>query len=1008
MLKVFLVEDESVVREGLRDSIPWEQCGFQFAGEASDGEMALPLVRRIKPDVLITDIKMPFMDGLDFSRLVSRELPNTRIIILSGYDDFNYARQAIELHVDQYLLKPISKASMIEALEQTRRRIEEEREQQQYLQRFTREAREYERYSRRAFFEKLMNGALSVQEIYEQAEKLELELDAEAYNLVLFSLLPQQAATAYSEELALLQEELIEYFLRYPDYLLFRCSFLSYAVLIKGAADKLPQLTQRCADAIEQRCRARAGVDWYVAIGTPTERLSGLSQCYAQANHVLAYRHLMPRQHVLTAEMVRRGEDPSGSYDAVDAGMVDPMLLRGFLHKGLDSEVGDFVSEFFGNLGGALASMIFRHYLILSVRVNAIAAIRDMGCSREELIRRLPAAEIDMSAQELEHYCAEALHAAIAVRDESSQLQSSDLVDSALHYIDQYYADENISLNAVAKAINISTNYLSAVFSQRMGISFVEYLTQKRMARAKQLLRQSGRRTGEIAVEVGYKDPRYFSFVFKKDPGLHAPGVPHGGEGAMSAQRRQRDRHSISGRIRELIVSLAIPLCVLAAFILLLFLFTSLQYAQVSSNISTASQFSQNFKDEVDLKMYYFVTDYDDALPLEEVEAAEELAVKLLGSTRSRESHRAINSVLNLCANLKACIAEIQTTEGYDRRMHQLETNVYVLTELIQQYMYTYLYHEAGELAALRQRQTAWLNAELIVAALVMAVVVTLTLRKSFKITREITRPIDALYGRVGEIGRGELTAREPVQAEDSKLQALSDGLEEMVTRLNEQMELNRQEQIRLRSMELALVQAQINPHFLYNTLDAIMWLVETGKNDQAVEMVSSLSTYFRSFLSNGKDIITLREEALHVRSYLEIQQVRYRDILRYEIDMDPALADCLIPKMTLQPLVENAIYHGIKPRRGVGTVRIHGRMEDGRVLLEVSDSGVGLSAEALRELRASLERDEGTGFGLISSYKRLQLMYGGELDFRVDSEEGRGTAIRIRIPYRTETEESL
>lgn len=520
MLKVFLVEDESVVREGLRDSIPWEQCGFQFAGEASDGEMALPLVRRIKPDVLITDIKMPFMDGLDFSRLVSRELPNTRIIILSGYDDFNYARQAIELHVDQYLLKPISKASMIEALEQTRRRIEEEREQQDYLRRFTREAQEYERYSRRAFFEKLMSGALSVQEIYEQAEKLEIELDAEAYNIVIFSLLPRQAATAYSEELSMLQEELIEYFLRYPDFLLFRCNLLSYAVLVKGAADKLPLLTQRCVDAIEQRCGGgKDGVDWYVAIGTPTARLSGLPRCYAQANHVLAYRHLMPRQHVLTAEMVRHGEDVSGGYDAADAGMVDPMLLRGFLLKGLDSEVEDFVSEFFGNLGGALGSMIFRHYLIVSARVNAIAAIHDMDCSREELIGRLPAAEIDMSAQELQRYFAEVLHAAIAVRDENSQLQNSDLVDSALRYIDQYYSDENISLNAVAKAINISTNYLSAVFSQRMGISFVEYLTQKRMARAKQLLRQSGKRTGEIAVEVGYKDPRYFSFVFKKTQG---------------------------------------------------------------------------------------------------------------------------------------------------------------------------------------------------------------------------------------------------------------------------------------------------------------------------------------------------------------------------------------------------------------------------------------------------------------------------------------------------------
>lgn len=468
----------------------------------------------------------------------------------------------------------------------------------------------------------------------------------------------------------------------------------------------------------------------------------------------------------------------------------------------------------------------------------------------------------------------------------------------------------------------------------------------------------------------------------------------------------RRDQNSIRSRIQDLILYLAVPLCVLSVFILGLFLLYSVQYTQVSNNISTASQFNQNFKDDVDLKMYYFVTQSDDQLPWDEVNAATELATKLLDTTHNREGHRAINSVLNLCENLKRCISEIESTEGYDRRIHQLESNIYVITELIQEYMYTYLYHEAGELAALRHRQNVWLTAELLLAVAVMAVVITLSLKKSFKITRSITQPIDALYARVEELGRGDLAAREPVQAEDSKLQALSNGLEEMASRLNEQMELNRQEQIRLRSMELALVQAQINPHFLYNTLDAIMWLVETGKNEQAVEMVSSLSTYFRSFLSNGKDIITLREEALHVRSYLEIQQVRYRDILSYELHMDPQLDDCRIPKMTLQPLVENAIYHGIKPKRGMGLVSISSAREGNQVRLCVQDTGVGLSEEALSELRQSLDRDDGSGFGLLASYKRLRLMFGADLSFQIESEENRGTVITIRFPDNRNREE--
>ena len=146
LLKVFIAEDESIVREGLRDMIPWEKYGFEFVGDAPDGEMALHMLRRVKPDILITDIRMPFMDGLSLSRIVSRELPETKIIITSGYSDFEYARQAIALNVDQYLLKPLTRADMIKALESTRQKIEGEREQKDYLRKYEQEFKKFERF----------------------------------------------------------------------------------------------------------------------------------------------------------------------------------------------------------------------------------------------------------------------------------------------------------------------------------------------------------------------------------------------------------------------------------------------------------------------------------------------------------------------------------------------------------------------------------------------------------------------------------------------------------------------------------------------------------------------------------------------------------------------------------------------------------------------------------------------------------------------------------------------
>ena len=227
LLKVFLVEDECVVREGLRDCIDWERYGFEFCGDAPDGELALPQIRKLRPDILITDIKMPFMDGLALSKLVCAELPETRIILISGHNDFEFAQEAIEIGVEQYLLKPVTKASLLKTLEDVSRKIDEEREQKDYLRRFQQEGPEYEQFARRKFFEQITSGTLRVSEIYEQAKKLQIDIDAEGYTVILLTL--QSRGTAeYSQTLAERLEELMAYLLRYGEYLLFRCNLMTY------------------------------------------------------------------------------------------------------------------------------------------------------------------------------------------------------------------------------------------------------------------------------------------------------------------------------------------------------------------------------------------------------------------------------------------------------------------------------------------------------------------------------------------------------------------------------------------------------------------------------------------------------------------------------------------------------------------------------------------------------------------------------------------------------------
>lgn len=530
MLKVFLVEDESIVREGLRDNIPWQQYGYEFVGEASDGEMALPLIQKTKPDVLLTDIKMPFMDGLSLSKLVHQEFPEMKIIIISGYDDFEYARGAILVGAEQYLLKPITRAALQKALAELKTKIETEREQKNYQEKFQSEAREYEQFSRTDFFVKVFEGRMPVQDMYEEAAKLSLKINAPCYNILLFSLQEKRTAEdrgTESEGFARKREELLHYFIRYPENLVFRWNVNTYGVLIKGSAVQMQELGARCLENVDRICHpAEDLLDWYVALGEPVERLSLLAECYSKANHLFAYRFLRPQLHVFTVETMGRivpEKEEGGSIRDIDPAKMEAELIRDFLLQGARDEVADFVENYLLAVGEALQSAMFRNYLTLHVYFATVSYVESLGCGREELLQLLndggltPEGQYDVDA--LPDYLCGLIERAMELRDRESDNQSKHILKKALTYIEENYSQESLSLNSVAGEVNVSANYFSAIFSRAMQVTFVEYVTGKRMDKAKRLLRQTQMHTGEIAMEVGYKDPHYFSFVFKKTQG---------------------------------------------------------------------------------------------------------------------------------------------------------------------------------------------------------------------------------------------------------------------------------------------------------------------------------------------------------------------------------------------------------------------------------------------------------------------------------------------------------
>lgn len=529
MLKVFFVEDESIVREGLKNNIPWQEYGYQFMGEASDGEMALPMIRKIHPNVLITDIRMPFMDGLALSQIVKQEIPDIKIIIISGYDEFEYAQQAISLGVERYLLKPITKGTLRKVLMEIREKIETEQEQKNYLETFQNEMKEYEDYSRRSFLEKVFGGVLSVQQIYEEAAKISLDLDGPCYNIVLLNLQVKRRDPEYAirepEGIDRIREELFRYFMRFPEYLIFQWNISLYGVLIKGEAGQMEGLKEQCIDNIRRICsKEEVFMEWYAAVGEPVGRLSLLPECYTRVNHILAHRFFSPQCHILTekdAEELSPGKDLK-SFESVDSAKMNSDIIQGFLREGKQEEIGEFVNGYLAGVKEAIESRLFRDYLLLNTRFTAVNYMEMLGVGQQDFLPENDYAKVreaSGNSSSIHAYIQELLERALTLRDRESENQGKRILKNGLKYIEENYSEESLSLNSVAGAIGVSGNYFSSVFSQEMKMTFIEYVTKKRMEKAKKLLRQTEKHSSEIAAEVGYKDPHYFSFVFKKTVG---------------------------------------------------------------------------------------------------------------------------------------------------------------------------------------------------------------------------------------------------------------------------------------------------------------------------------------------------------------------------------------------------------------------------------------------------------------------------------------------------------
>lgn len=288
----------------------------------------------------------------------------------------------------------------------------------------------------------------------------------------------------------------------------------------------------------------------------------------------------------------------------------------------------------------------------------------------------------------------------------------------------------------------------------------------------------------------------------------------------------------------------------------------------------------------------------------------------------------------------------------------------------------------------------------ILIASIIISLILIVTV--SFHMGRTMTQPILHLKQLMKRAESGNLSVRFESPYND-EIGALGRSFNHMIEQIDNLIHMVYVEQKNKRLAEMKSLQEQIKPHFLYNTLDTISWMARDYEAEDIVKLVDALTNMFRIGLSHGNDIITVQEEITHVSNYLYIQKIRYKDRLNYEIHVEESLYPYKVPKLILQPLVENAIYHGIKAKRGGGTVYVDGHAQGENMILTIRDNGAGMMQEKVEELNRRMsehsELDEKTSFGMFYIRERIQLCYGEQYGVRVESQLGEGTCVTITLP---------
>lgn len=442
----------------------------------------------------------------------------------------------------------------------------------------------------------------------------------------------------------------------------------------------------------------------------------------------------------------------------------------------------------------------------------------------------------------------------------------------------------------------------------------------------------------------------------------------------------------------------------------------SRQYDSIITNITTANSISGNIKPQIDTEMWNIVArkvDFKKGKQYEIIADANTKLQTMIENTDSPQAALKLEGIRRTLTTLSEYVDEMgvqisnkSTAAENEKQLEKIRFASSVVEEVVQEYALFEVNRTESQYRVMREAFFRWgsLSILLILSAILFSVVAAWSLSKS------IYTPIKKLHDVTTTITKNDLKTLVTRDNRD-EITELGMSFNIMIGKIRELLDSKIKEHENLKKAEMKALQAQINPHFLYNTLDTIIWMAQSEKNEDVIEITNALSQFFRISLSKGRDWITIADEMEQTTCYLTIQKMRYRKILDFKIEMEQQVAQNTVLKLVLQPLVENALYHGIKNKREGGAILVRASAKnDNEILLEVEDNGIGFTPEKLKRLQAELEDDSDdirmeSGFGIGNVNKRIRLYYGKQYGLSVRSEYNSGTCVTLVIPAQKDSQ---